>query len=169
MAPIPQPASAEDSFQRGLTALENRRLHESVSFFQMAIDLDRQDGGAKNPRMRYVSYLGLALTLAYGRSEEGQKLCEQAVRRDFFDADLYCNLGIVSMRNRRRGQAFEAFRKGLNLKPGHPRIRIELERHERRDRPVFPFLARNHFLNRLAGRLRYRFRLLFDSDASENS
>ena len=119
--------------------------------------------------MKFVSYLGLALTLSQGKSDEGLKLCEQAVKREFFDPDLYCNLGMVYLRHRMKSPAFEAFQKGLNLKPGHRRILEELERYDHRSEPVFAFLPRGHALNRLAGRLRFRFRSLFDGAAPENN
>src|SRR5437867_1320993 len=93
--------------------------------------------------MKYVSYLGLALTLSQGKSEEGLKLCEQAVKREFFDPDLYCNLGIVYLRQRMKAPAFEAFQKGLNLKPGHMRILDELEKYDHRSEPFFTFLRRD--------------------------
>ncbi|HEU4402843.1 MAG TPA: tetratricopeptide repeat protein [Candidatus Polarisedimenticolia bacterium] len=156
--------SSEETFRKGLAALERRTYKEAISLFQGAIDQERQEG-VKNPRMKYVSFLGLATTLMQGRSDEGLKLCEQAVKREFFDPDLYCNLGIVYLRNRQKARAFEAFQKGLNLKPGHRRILEELERYERRDHPVFAFLPRTHLVNRLAGRLRYRLRILFSGSA----
>jgi len=151
---------SDDSFRKGLDALERRQYQQAISLIQEAIDLERQDASSKNPRMRYLSYLGLALTLAQERSEEGLKLCEQAMKRDFFDADLFCNLGIVYLRNRQKAPAFDAFRKGLALKPRHARIREELERHERREHPFFRALPRGHFLNRMAGQVRFRLRLL---------
>ena len=152
----------------GLAALERRTYREAIGFFQAAIDQERQEGN-KNPRMKYVSYLGLSLVLANGKSEEGIRLCEQAVKREFFDPDLFCNLGIAYLRDRRKKQAFEAFQKGLNLKPGHRRIREELERYDKRSYPVFNFLPRTHPVNRLAGRLRHRLRLLIGGSATNEA
>src|SRR2546426_12725684 len=157
-------APSEVAWRNGMVSLERRSYKESISLFQQAIDLERQEG-AKNPKMKYVSYLGLALTLSNGKSEEGLKLCEQAVKREFFDPDLYCNLGIVYLRHRLKASAFEAFQKGLNLKPGHTRILDELEKYDRRGEPFFTFLPRGQLLNRMAGRLRYRLRVLFDRAA----
>ncbi len=167
MANIPL-APSEIAWRNGMVSFDRRSYKESISLFQQAIDMERQEG-AKNPRMKYVSYLGLALTLSQGKSEEGQRLCEQAVKREFFDPDLYCNLGIVYLRNRMKAQAFEAFQKGLNLKPGHPRILDELEKYDRRGDPVLSFLPRGHYVNRLLGRVRYRLRHLFDGAAAQQT
>jgi tetratricopeptide (TPR) repeat protein len=154
--PVPQ---SEVTFRNGLMALEKRCYKESVALFQQAMEQERQEG-TKNPRMKYLSYLGYALTLSAGRSDEGLKMCEQAVRRDFFDADLLCNLGIVYLRHRQKKLAFECFEKGLKLKPNHGRIREEMDRYDNRSYPVFAFLPRSHPINRLAGQLRYRLRCL---------
>jgi len=167
MANTPLPPS-EVAWRNGMVTLERRSYKESIALFQQAIDLERQEG-AKNPKMKYVSYLGLALTLSQGKSEEGQKLCEQAVKREFFDPDLYCNLGIVYLRNRLKAQAFEAFQKGLNLKAGHSRILEELEKYDRRGEPILSFLPRGHYVNRLLGRLRFRLRHLLDGAAAQQT
>jgi len=159
---------SETAWRGGVQALERRNFKESISLFKQAIDLERQEG-AKNPKMKFISYLGLALTLSQGKSEEGLKLCEQAVKREFFDPDLYCNLGIVYLRQRMKAPAFEAFQKGLNLKPGHMRILDELEKYDHRSEPFFTFLPRGHLLNRMAGRLRYRLRVLFDGAAAQHT
>jgi hypothetical protein len=112
--------------------------------------------------MRYLSFLGLSLNLAQVRSDEGLRMCEQAAKRDFFDAEIFCNLGIVHLRHRQRGPAFEAFKKGLILRPRHRRIMEEMDRYDRRAVPVFGFLRRDHPVNILAGRIRARYRALVD-------
>ena len=157
-------ATSEELFRRALESLEGRQYQQCIGLIRSAMETEKQEG-IPNPRMKHLSYLGLALTLSQGRSEEGQKMCEQAAAREFFDADLFCNLGIVSLRNRRQKQAFEAFRKGLTLKPRHKRILEELERHERREPPVFSVLPRNHFLNVTTGKLRWWYRSLFHRDS----
>lgn len=162
---MPSPATAaatgsDESFRKGLAAIERRSYQHAVALFQEAIELERREG-SKSPRMKYISYLGLAITLTSGRSEEGLKLCLKAVQRDFFDPDLYCNLGTVYLRNRQKAAAFEAFQKGLNLSPGNQRIRDELERYERRCDPVFTALPRGHVINRMFGALRHYLRMLF--------
>jgi len=152
--------NSEGLYRKALDSLENKQYQQCIALLNSVMEMEKQEGNA-NPRMKYLSHLGLALVLSQGRSDEGQKLCEQAVKREFFDPDLYCNLGIVYLRHRMKKEAFEAFRKGLALKPKHRRIREELERHERREPSVFPTLPRQHPLNRMAGKMRWRLRLLF--------
>lgn len=152
--------SHEQMFRLGLAHLKRRAHKEAASCFQQAIDLDRDSIG-KPARMKYLSFLGLTLSLMNGRSEEAVKLCRQAVDKEFYNADLLCNMGIVYLRNRQRGPAFDAFHRGLKLKPDHPRILAALERHEKRGQPVFAVLPRDHALNRLGGRLRARLSEMF--------
>ncbi len=163
MLPEPASQSSEELFQRGLNYLEHKQYQQSIKLIQAAMEQEKAEGGAnKGTSMRHLSFLGLALVLSNGRSEEGLKLCEQATKRDFFDADIFCNLGIALLRNRQKGPAFEAFRKGLALMPRHRRILEELSRVERRESRAFRGLSRNHFLNYYFGILRHRLRLLFN-------
>jgi len=148
--------SSEIAFRKGLEALENRRYREAMSLFQAAMEQESEESKGRKRWMKYASYLGLALTLENGRSLEGMKLCQQAVTREFLDPDMYCNLGIVCLRNREKKLAFQAFQKGLALRPRHPRILEELNRYERRQGLVFSFLSRDHPVNRIAGLARYR-------------
>src|SRR5260221_13284139 len=112
------PSSSDESFRRGLAALERRTYREAAGFFQEAIDEERSEG-VKKPRMKYLSFLGLSLTLGNTRVDEGVKLCEQSLRPEFFDPDLYCNLRIVYLRTRQNKLSLEAVQKEVNLKPNH--------------------------------------------------
>jgi len=161
MTAIAPPETSAEAFKRGLACLERKTYQEAASYFQIALDLERTQN-QKNTNMRYLSFLGLSLNLAQVRSDEGLRMCEQAAKRDFFDAEIFCNLGIVHLRHRQRGPAFEAFKKGLILRPRHRRIMEEMDRYDRRAVPVFGFLRRDHPVNILAGRIRARYRALVD-------
>ena len=160
MPALDPPANSEEAFKRGLACLERRSYQEAAGCFQQSIDLDARPGQKSQSNMKYLSFLGLALNLAQVRSDEGLKMCEQAAKREFFDPDVFCNLGMVYLRHRQRGPAFAAFHRGLALRPKHRRILEELDRYDRRSAPVFSFLAREHALNILGGRLRSRLRAL---------
>lgn len=168
MPVITPPATVEEAFKCGLACLEQRTFQQAASYFQAAIDIEQKASG-KNTGMKYLSFLGLALNFAQGRSEEGLRMCEQAAKREFFDADVFCNLGIVYLRNRQRGPAFAAFQRGLALKPRHRRILEEMSRYERRSTPTFPFLSREHTLNVLFGRLKARWRDFIDRFAANEA
>jgi tetratricopeptide (TPR) repeat protein len=168
MPVITTPENPDDAFKCGLASMERRSYQQAASYFQVAIDLEQKLNG-KNGGMKYLSFLGLALNFAQGRSEEGLRMCEQAAKREFFDADVFCNLGIVYLRNRQRGPAFAALQRGLALKPRHRRILEEVARYERRSNPTFPFLGRDHALNVVCGRIRARWRHLIDRFAASEA
>ena len=155
------PENHAEAYKRGLACLERKTYQEAASYFQAAIDLERTVT-QKSANMRYLSFLGLSLNLAQVRSDEGLLMCEQAAKRDFFDAEILCNLGIVYLRHRQRGPAFQSFKQGLVLRPRHRRIMDEMDRYDRRSTPVFGFLRRDHPMNVLAGRIRARYRNLVE-------
>ena len=106
MPALDPPVNSEEAFKRGLACLERRSYQEAAVSFQFAIDLDARPGQKTQSNMRFLSFLGLALNLTQVRSDEGLKMCEQAAKREFFDPDVFCNLGIVYLRHRQRGPAF---------------------------------------------------------------
>lgn len=158
---------SEECFLCGSNALKNHYYIEAITYFKKAIDLERLE----NPNSactKYNSYLGLALSLAKDNTNEGLRLCQKAVERDFLNPDLYCNLGIVYARRRQKRLAFEVFGEALALKPGHRRTLDVLARYERRGKVIFPFLPRTHSINRTLGRVRYHLRQRFAQQSSDD-
>ena len=51
MPAISPPTSAEESFKRGLACLERRTYQEAASYFQLSLDMDKQEG-QKNSGMK---------------------------------------------------------------------------------------------------------------------
>ena len=162
------PSTPDALFQLGRTSLDKRRYHEALDYLQRAIDMQRLHDPHKD-RMKHLSYLGLALTMTRGRSPEGLEMCEQATEREFYDPDMFCNLGIVYLRNRRKADAYEAFSHGLRLKPDYPRIHEEMVVFGLRRRPTLPFLPRSHPINKVTGRLRHRISTLIASAVPRES
>lgn len=144
--------AAENRFQRGLEALNRGRGLEGLALFEAAIELERQHG-APRPQARYLSWYGLALALEGGRVREGVEFCRQAVPLEFYNPELYLNLGRVLMVAGRKREAYDALRKGAALQPSHPGLQRELAKLGRRRRPVVPFLDRSHPVNVALGKL----------------
>jgi Tfp pilus assembly protein PilF len=82
------------------------------------------------------------------------KWCQQALQTEQAPADLYLNLGLVYLRAKRRDLAYRTLKRGLDVEPDHRACRDTLDRLRMRQRPVFPFLARKHPLNRYCGLVR---------------
>jgi len=68
--------------------------------------------------------------------------------------DLYLVLGVLLLKAKQRAQAYEAFRQGLRLSPGHPALHNRMESMGLRQPPILPFLPRSHRINRALGRAR---------------
>jgi len=144
--------AAEESFRKGLEALEREPGKKALALFEAAIELDRRLGAAR-PQARYLSYYGLCLALGAHRVVEGLRFCREAKDLEFFNPDLYCNLGRVLLAAGRRRDAYEALCQGYRLEPAHPGIRRELGAMGKRRRPVLPFLDRGNAVNRILARI----------------
>lgn len=147
--------SAEMSFRKGLQALEEKHYLESLAYFESSLNLEERSGNPA-PRMKYLSYYGLALSLAAGRTKEAIEMCERALSVEFYNPDLYLNVARVYLSAGERRRAHKAICQGLRIEKGHAGLIAELRRMGVRRRPLFRFLPRNHLLNRFTGRLSFR-------------
>lgn len=145
--------SSENTFNKGLRAVAHGRFLEALALFEASMELRRRQGGDQPP-VKYLSYYGLCLAMASDRVGEAREICESAVEAEFYNPDLYLNLGRVCLRARDRAAAFGALIRGLQLNPRHAGILKEIRRLGIRRRPVLRFLDRSHPLNRVLGRLR---------------
>jgi tetratricopeptide (TPR) repeat protein len=145
-------SEAEARFLRGMEALGKGRNLEALALFEAALELERRHGAAR-PQARYLSYYGVTLALEGGRVREGVEFCKQAIPVEFYNPDLYWNLGRVLLVAGRKREAHDVLRKGQSLQPRHQGINKALERLGRRRRPVIPFLSRSHPLNVALGKM----------------
>lgn len=102
-----------------------------------------------------LSYLGRGLAVHKRRIGRGLELCRRAAKEDFYQPEVYLNLGHTALVARRRSEAWRAVEAGLELDADHRGL-LELRR-EMGDRrpPVLRFLSRKNPLNVLLGRLRH--------------
>jgi tetratricopeptide (TPR) repeat protein len=147
--------SAEDSFQKGLEALEEGRRREAMAMFEAAIELERRFGKGR-PQARYLSFYGLCLGLEQNDLREAMRFCREAVTIEGYNADIRCNLSLVLMKAGRRKEAYSNLARGLSIEPGHEKILRAMRQMGFRRRPVVPFLARTNPVNVILGRVRFR-------------
>lgn len=105
---------------------------------------------------RFYSYLGYAMALCHGRLHEGTRLCEHAVKVEFYQPENYLNLARVRMLAGHRRAAVRAVSRGLAVDGSHKGLRRLRRELGVRRRPVLPFLDRSNPLNVLFGQLRHR-------------
>ncbi len=112
----------ERSFRRGKQCLEEGDSLGALAFFEAAIRQAMKAG--ETPRPRDLSYYGLCLALGTRHLSEAKKTCRRAMELEFYNPDLYLNLGTVYMLDGDRAAAFDAFLSGLRLQSDHPGIVI---------------------------------------------
>lgn len=147
---------AEDSFRKGVKALKNQfKQKEAMAFFEASLLLDsRAQKSSGQPR--YRSYYGLCLSTTKGKMKEALKLCRKATKDEFYNYEVWFNLGKVEREAGNQHKAHKALVRALHLSPRKTEIREELESLGLRRTPMFSFLSRDHVLNRLMGRMTYR-------------
>lgn len=155
--------SIEVAFEYGRRQVEAGNYREALPFFKEMVEKGKKEGNGNFSQPAHKSYYALCMTMVYGPTREAIQLSERAVSKEFYNPDLFCNLGLVYMRCGKRGPAFRAFRRGLALKLNHHRISKALKKYEDRGKRFLKFLPRCHFLNRWIGQI--RFRLEGDSDS----
>lgn len=103
----------------------------------------------------FYSYLGYGIALRERRIREGLRLCQHAIKIEFYQPENYLNLARTHLLAENRKKAYEAVTKGLKIDRGHRGLRTLLTEMGARKRPVLPFLSRDNFFNRLLGRIRH--------------
>jgi len=149
--------AAEDAFTKGMTAFRGQKAVEALAFFEAAVTLaSRNMDGDVDPR--YRSFYGLSLAFQAGKFREGLTFCRKAAEEEFYNHEIWANLGRVEMEAGHTERAHAAFRRGLHLAPARQRAQYYrlLNLLGMRRKPFFSFLRRQHFLNRWMGRLTWR-------------
>jgi tetratricopeptide (TPR) repeat protein len=115
---------------------------------------ERDERQGALPALVY-SYLGYGIALRQQRIQEGLKLCQHAVKLEFYQAESYLNLARTQLLARQRRAAVRTIEAGLRVDPEQRQL-LELRRDiGMRRRPVLPFLQRDNPLNQLLGKLRH--------------
>ncbi len=145
--------AAERSFEKGLASLRTGEALEAMAYFEAALRQHRATTQAQ-PHMKYQSWFGLCMARLKGNRKKAMRLCMEAADAEFYNPDVFLNLGRVALMTGDRRSAHHAFRRGLYLDHQHRALRLELRHMGVRKRPLFSFLQRTSALNRAAGRLR---------------
>ena len=154
--------SAEESYAKGLKALSSGRRTEAMAMFEAAIEIERRRSPVR-PQSRYFSYYGLCLALERNEIHEALRYCREAVTLENYNPDIRCNLGRVLLRAGRRREAYQCFKRGLELDSDHENCLRSLRFMGLRRRPILPFLDRSNVFNKYLGKLRHRLMELLNA------
>jgi hypothetical protein len=100
---------------------------------------------------KVTSYLGLAQVLTSDRN--GLLLCRDAASSGVLEGDVYLNLACAEWHANNRRRAVEAINYGREIDDSHQQLVRASILIDSRRRSMLPFLSREHFLNRLLGRM----------------
>ncbi len=100
---------------------------------------------------RVASYMGLCQVL--NGNPNGLLLCRDAGSSEVLDGRVFLNLAIAEWRSGNRKRAIDCLHRGCKIDSSHSKLKQACALIDRRRKPVLNFLPRDHFLNRLLGRL----------------
>ncbi len=145
-----QHISVEQSLQKGRNFILEGKPHQAYSIFYHAIDRLRTQDSEELPS-ELLSFYGLTVAMVGGSRKEGLRLCQKAVETELPKAEFFLNLGKVYCLCKQKQKAFNAYKQGLKINPGHPEILSEINCLGERRTPFFNLLPRKHFLNQCSG------------------
>lgn len=136
--------TASENFTAGLRFLKEENMDRALRAFEKAWKQDKENA-------EYMSYYGLCKALRGGEIGLGLELCTRAIKKEFFKAEFYQNLGKVYMHAGNKKGAIKVFLKGLKFAPKDEGINKLLIDLGFRNKPVIPVLDRSNFLNKALG------------------
>lgn len=143
--------AARQAFRRGLEYFGEGNPLAALSYFEKAYSLD-------NSNLVCHSYIALLMATERGQLQKAIAIIEESIRRSPEEAMLYLNLGKLYLKANRKEDAIQVIRKGMgycNLPEGA----ALLDSLGTRKKPVFPFLSRDHLLNKYVGILLKKLKL----------
>lgn len=143
---------AESAFREGIQEFKNENYMDALVHLEAAIEIDKKYN-KKVTQAKYLSFYGLCLSIATDNLKEAIQFCRKAVELEFYNADLFHNLGLVYLLSGNRKDAHQTFIEGLKMQNNHREILLELKKMGVRKKPPLPFLSRNHFLNKISGKI----------------
>lgn len=142
-----------ESFDKGREALKVKDYKAAERAFKQAMESVDERHDLYN---RIISYLGLAQVLI--SDTNGLLLCRDAASSESVDGDIFLNLACAEWHCENRKRALDAVMRGCEIDASHGQLARACMLLDSRRHKAFPFLSRQHVLNRAAGRLMRRAR-----------
>ncbi len=133
----------DGAVEKGMILARQGQYAEALKVFDEELCFT-QDPGA-------MSYYAMCLASIEGNYDKAISLCLTAAEREFYNAEIYLNLGRILLLNGQKSSAIKAFRKGLKFDDMNDEILNEIKRLGVRRKPFFPFLPRESAFNKFMG------------------
>lgn len=106
---------------------------------------------------RYLFYYGYLTAIVNHNFQKGIELCNEALKREVFHPDFYVNLAKLYIFANNKNMALKVLHRGLKIDNTNKDILNLIKELGVRRKPVFPFLNRQHPVNKIAGKIRSSF------------
>lgn len=137
-----------DLIEKGMGLARDGRYREALGVF------DEDLCFTQHPTA--MSYYALSLATEEGNYDKAISLCLMAAEREFYNPEIYLNLGRIFLLNGQKSVAVRAFRKGLKFDNDNMALLQEMKGLGLRRKPVIGFLPRQSSVNRFLGMLAVR-------------
>jgi len=135
----------ERLIENGLELAREGKYREALSIFEEDLCFTQHPTA--------TSYYAISLANVEGNYDKAISLCLMAAEKEFYNPEIYLNLGRVFLLNGQKAIAVRAFRKGLKYDSSNMNLLVEMKRLGVRKRPILSFLPRTNVLNRYLGQL----------------
>ncbi len=88
--------------------------------------------------------------------ERAVGMCIRAAEKEFYNPDIYLNLGKTLILGGKKTRALKAFKKGLRFDEANVKLKAEILRLGQRRPPAISFLPRGNVLNKVFGLLSHK-------------
>lgn len=138
----------ERVIESGLEMARDGRYEEALNVFEEDLCFTQHPTA--------TSYYAVSLANVEGNYDKAISLCLMAAEKEFYNPEIYLNLGRVFLLNGQKSVAVRAFRKGLKYDNSNMGLLVEMKRLGMRKKPVLTFLPRQNLFNRYLGKLTAR-------------
>src|SRR4030065_2348473 len=133
----------ERVIENGLEMARDGRYKEALSIFEEDLCFTQHPTA--------TSYYAVSLANVEGNFDKAISLCLMAAEKEFYNPEIYLNLGRIFLLNGQKSVAVRAFRKGLKFDNSHFGLLSEMRKLGVRRKPVIGFLHRTNTVNKFLG------------------
>jgi tetratricopeptide (TPR) repeat protein len=142
-------------FNKAFELLKKDKSHEA---FKIIKDLvENTSSSIYEVEPRYLFYYGYLTAIVNHDFQKGIDLCNEALKREVFHPDFYMNLAKLYIFVNNRSMALKMLQRGLKIDSKNKDILNMMKELGIRRKPVFPFLKREHPVNKFTGKVRSLF------------
>lgn len=138
----------KELIEKGISLARGGYFKEAIKIFEEGICF------TQDPKA--MSYYALCVAEIEGDYNKAISLCLVAAGREFYNPDIYLNIGRIFILKGQKAFAVKSFIKGLKISRTHQGLINAIKKLGVRRKPILPFLPRHNFINRFLGKFVYR-------------